>query len=96
MAIHRIEVADPIEGDAIRAALRERGLVVVKRSVEDVTRATEAALVILAADAPGGLDALASLRATASTAVVRDAPAVTTTSARPSRSASQVHRRSCT
>jgi len=70
VAIHRIEVADPIEGDAIRAALRERGLVVVKRSVDDVTRATEAALVILAADAPGGLDALASLRATASTAVV--------------------------
>ena len=70
VAIHRIEVADPTEGDAIRAALRERGLVVVKRSVDDVTRATEAALVILAADVPGGLDALAALRATAATAVV--------------------------
>lgn len=70
VAIHRIEVADPIEGDAIRAVLRERGLVVVKRSVEDVAHATEAALVILAADVPGGLETLAALRAAVATSVV--------------------------
>lgn len=70
MAIHRIEVADPTEGDAIRAALRERGLVVVKRSVADVSGATDAALIILAADAPGGLEALSALRTVAATSVV--------------------------
>jgi hypothetical protein len=70
VAIHRIEVADPVDGDAIRAALRERGLVVVKRNVTDVTGASDAALIILAADAPGGLATLAGLRAVAGTATV--------------------------
>lgn len=63
MAIFRIEVADPLEGDALRAALRARGFVVVRRTPEELAQGSEAALVVLALEAPGASAALAALRA---------------------------------
>jgi hypothetical protein len=63
VAIFRIEVADPLEGDALRAALRARGFVVVKRTPEELAQGSEAALVVLALDAPGAASALAAIRA---------------------------------
>ncbi len=63
MAVFRIEVADPHEGDTLRAALRARGFVVVKRNAEELAQGSEAALVVLALDAPHAASALAAMRA---------------------------------
>ncbi len=63
MAIFRIEVADPYEGDTLRAALRARGFVVVKRHAEELAQGSDAALVVLALDAANAASALAAMRA---------------------------------
>jgi hypothetical protein len=64
MTTARVEVCDPIEGDAIRAALRARGLVVVRRTPADVGRgSTPWDVLVLAAEVDGVRSILRALRA---------------------------------
>jgi hypothetical protein len=63
MAIPRIELVDQSpEGQRVAEALRERGYYVLERSLESLSDGTDAALVLLAGDAPGAMGALAALR----------------------------------
>ncbi len=68
MTVPCIELADPgREGQRIAEVLRERGFYVVERSIESLRDGTEAALLLLAGDAEGALDALGKIRSAPST-----------------------------
>jgi len=69
VTVPRIELADPgPEGQRIAEALRGRGFYVVERSVESFAHGTDAALLLLAGDVEGALEALRRVRSTATTA----------------------------